>query len=562
MSDLPQLAESVLAAERRLGSPQLAWDAVLTTVAAAHDLRPEGESRPRDLADPALAAWSDPAAIEHLAPVHEALVEGRQASGTFYTPPALVGWILDRFPADPEARVLDPACGAGHFLVAHARRLVERGVSPEAAVTLVHGVDLDPVAVSITRLRLRALAPSVDPESLDVRVGDGLHAHAGAPYDAVIGNPPFLGRLRGRVPAGGPSRGPDSTDAPVPRAGAYTDTSALFLRHALGLVRPGGTVALVQPLSLLAARDAAPVREAVAAAGAVTAFWSSLEPVFAGTAVLTCVPVVTTATTQGLVPTWFGPAFLGAGEQPLPEHEWGPIAAAAAGIPVVSPRTAGTLGDLGRCTADFRDQYYGLVPFVGEHPATAGQARLVTAGLIDPAECRWGEIPSRFAKTQYAAPSVDLDALHAEGSLSTWARARLVPKVLVATQGRVIEAVVDEDGDWLPSVPVLTVAAEPEHLWHLLAVLLAPPVVAAAAARYLGTALAPGAIKLSARQLASIPLPADREAWDRGAASARAAQVGGAARRREHLVACAEAMCTAYDDHEALAWWSGRLRPV
>ncbi len=567
MSDLSPLTASVLAAEQRLGSRSSAWDAVLATVAAAHGLAPEvgGPPEPGSDLDQVLRSWRESSALEHLAPTHEALVAGRQASGTFYTPAGLVEWILDRLPDDPGARVLDPACGSGHLLLARARRLVERGVPSQVAVTLVHGVDLDPVAVAITRLRLRALAPDVDPTTLDVRVGDGLHPHPGAPYDAVIGNPPFLGRLRGRrpaPPADNPLEPPGEPTAAPPRAGAYTDLSALFLRHALTLVRPGGTVALVQPLSLLAARDAAPVREAVVDAGAVTAFWSSLEPVFRDTAVLTCVPVVTTDAVQGPVPTWFGPDFVDAGEQALPEHEWGPVAAAAAGIPAVAPRTRGTVGDLGRCTADFRDQYYGLVPFVGESSRTPGHAPLVTAGLIDPAECRWGETSTRFAKTRYGAPSVDLAALHADGTLSTWARARLVPKLLVATQGRVIEAVVDESGEWLPSVPVLTVVAEPARLWHLLAVLLAPPVVATAAARYLGTALAPGAIKLSARQVASIPLPADLEAWDRGAAAARSAQVGDPAERREHLVACAEAMCVAYDDDRALAWWTARLRPV
>lgn len=568
MSDPSQLTASVLAAEQRLGSRSLAWDAVLATVATAHGLAPEAGAAPEPgpELDATLQDWRDPAALEHLAPTHEALVAGRQASGTFYTPTGLGEWILDRLPDDPGARVLDPTCGAGHLLLARARRLVARGVPAQEAVTLVHGVDLDPVAVAIARLRLRALAPDADPTTLDVRVGDGLHPHPGAPYDAVIGNPPFLGRLRGRLPAtpvGEPVAAPAAVPAaPTPRVGPYTDLSGLFLRHALTLVRPGGTVALVQPLSLLAARDAAPVREAVVAAGAVTAFWSSLQPVFPGTAVLTCVPVVTTGVPQKRVPTWAGPDFADAGEQVLPEHEWGLVAAAAAAIPAVAPRTDGTLGDLGRCTADFRDQYYGLVPFVGESPRTPGHARLVTAGLIDPAECRWGETSTRFAKTRYDAPGVDLAALHTDGTLSAWARARLVPKLLVATQGRVIEAVVDETGEWLPSVPVLTVVAEPARLWHLLAVLLAPPVVATAAARYLGTALAPGAIKLSARQVAAIPLPADLEAWDRGAAAARSAQFADPADRREHLVACAEAMCAAYDDDGALAWWTARLRPA
>ncbi|NGZ99596.1 hypothetical protein G5V59_02255 [Nocardioides sp. W3-2-3] len=71
----------------------------------------------------------------------------------------------------------------------------------------------------------------------------------------------------------------------------------------------------------------------------------------------------------------------------------------------------------------------------------------------------------------------------------------------MAAQGRVIEAVVDVSGAWLPSVPVLSVVPDdPADLWRLLAVTLAPPLVAHAAARYLGTGLTPGSVKVSARQ--------------------------------------------------------------
>lgn len=538
------LRDSVLAAEAVLGSRDAAWAAVLATVAAAHGLG----------ADPGLEAaapWRAPEAVEHLGAVHESLVAGRGASGTFYTPPALVDWVLDR--ALPEAgwageppHVLDPACGSGHFLVAVVRRLLARGVGPGAAVGLVHGVDLDPVAVAITRLRLRVLAPDVGLGGLDVRVGDGLDPHPAAPYDVVVGNPPFLGQLKTRT-----------ASRSVAGFGPYTDTSAVFLAHATTLVRAGGTVALVQPVSLLAARDAEPARAAVRAAGAITAFWSSPTPVFGDAAVLTCTPVVTVGAAQGPVATWYGAGFVPGPLLDLPEHEWGALAAPSLGIPLVAPTTAGTLADLGTCTADFRDQYYGLVPFVRDGgPGTP----LVTSGLLDPAHNRWGEVATRFAKTRYDAPTVDLDALHAAGGLSAWAASRLVPKVLVATQGRVIEAVVDVDGAWLPSVPVLSLTVPPDRLWHTLAVLLAPPVAALAAARYAGTALAPTAIKLSARQVAALPLPADLAAWERGAVLARAAQEATDAGRPAALRACAAAMCTAYDDHAALAWWVERAR--
>ncbi|MEQ6899478.1 class I SAM-dependent methyltransferase [Nocardioides sp. YIM 152588] len=466
----------------------------------------------------------------------------RRARGAFYTPPALVAWILDRALTPETRRVLDPACGTGHFLVAAARRLGD--------VRAVHGSDLDPEAVRLARARLAALDPTVPAEEIAarVRVADGLESWAGEAFDAVVGNPPFLGQLRRR------------TAGQTGGLGAYTDTSAAFLHRSLSLVRPGGIVALVQPLSVLAARDAGPVRAGVAERGAVVDFWCHERPVFEGTPVLTCVPVVRAGATGGVGP-----------------DGWGALAAPSFGIPAVDlPTAAGVLGDVAACTADFRDQYYGLRPYVrdarpGEVAAPPpDHAPLVTSGLIDPAEPRWGSVPTRFARNPYDAPLVDLAALRAgpDPALARWAEARLVPKVLVAAQGRVIEAVADAAGGWLPSVPVLTVVPrgpEPGVLWRVLALTLAPPVVADAAARYLGTGLTPGSIKVSARQLSGLPLPTDRTAWAEGAELARRAQEAPSDERPEVLAAVGAAMTRAYgldpegDGAEVLAWWRDRL---
>ena len=106
---------------------------------------------------------------------------------------------------------------------------------------------------------------------------------------------------------------------------------------------------------------------------------------------------------------------------------------------------------------------------------------------------------------------------------------------------------------------VVTLAVEPDRLWHALAVLLAPPVVAQACATYAGTGLSARALKLSARQVAALPLPADRDAWDAGAVLARAAQEASDADRLDALRAAAEVMCAAYDDHAALDWWLQRV---
>lgn len=455
----------------------------------------------------------------------------RRERGAFYTPPHLVSWVLDRLvPTDADGipDVLDPACGTGHFLVAAARRW---------GVRAVYGSDLDPEAVRIARERLAAEDPSVPADDIarQVVVADGLTAWEGRRFAAVMGNPPFLGQLRRRT-AG-------RSEASRRGLGAYTDTSAVFLHRALDLVVDGGVVALVQPLSVLAARDAGPVRTAVAERGSITELWCSPEPVFAGTSVLTCVPVVR----------------IGPGPRTDPDA-WGSLAAPTFGIPAVDlPGEHGTIGDLATCTADFRDQYYGLQPFVRDD--RGARTPLVTSGLIDPAELRWGRVTTRFARHVYDAPSVDLDALHADGALSDWADARLVPKLLVAGQGRVIEAVVDEAGTWLPSVPVLSVVPhDPGDLWRLLALTLAPPVAAHAAARYLGTGLTPGSVKVSARQLAALPLPPDGAAWEEGAALAQAAQGAAGEDRPRLLVETARVMSRAYGGSaEVLDWYLARL---
>jgi hypothetical protein len=240
---------------------------------------------------------------------------------------------------------------------------------------------------------------------------------------------------------------------------------------------------------------------------------------------------------------------VGAEGGPAPDA-WGRLAAPSFGIPAVAlPPGTGRIGDLAVCTADFRDQYYGLVPHVRDG---GPGAPLITSGLIEPAVCEWGRRPTRFARQQYDAPVVDVAGVRA-GPLRSWVDARLVPKVLVAGQGRVIEAVVDEEGAWLPSVPVLTVVPhEVADLWRVLAVLLAPPVVADAAARYIGTGLTPGSVKVSARQLSALPLPVDTAAWAEGAALARRGEVAEAGR----------VMTTAYGVDPAdgvLAWWLTRV---
>ncbi|MGE3328442.1 MAG: hypothetical protein AB7N61_23865, partial [Acidimicrobiia bacterium] len=156
-------------------------------------------------------------------------------------------------------------------------------------------------------------------------------------------------------------------------------------------------------------------------------------------------------------------------------------------------------------TADFRDQFYGLVGSVSD---TADGPPLITSGLIGVGTHRWGERTVKFARTHYSAPRVDMGRL--SPSMQQWAERRLVPKVLVATQAKRLHAVADHDGAWLPSVPVITVTPnDPDDaglLDRIEAALLHPRATEWARATYVGAGLNPTAIKLSARQLLQMPL--------------------------------------------------------
>ena len=113
----------------------------------------------------------------------------------------------------------------------------------------------------------------------------------------------------------------------------------------------------------------------------------------------------------------------------------------------------GVLANWATATAGFRDQCYGLIPFVRDG---LEDAPLVTSGLLDPGRSAWGERPARFGGRRYLRPGIDLKALGAtDPRLAAWTASRQVPKVLLATQTAVLEAAVDEQGTWVPSVPVV-----------------------------------------------------------------------------------------------------------
>ncbi|MEY2580821.1 MAG: hypothetical protein QOE09_670 [Ilumatobacteraceae bacterium] len=383
-------------------------------------------------------------------------VSQRKLLGAWYTPPELVDAVVAEVQRGFEPRtVLDPACGDGRFL------------APFGDTATVTGIDIDPTT-SWTH-------------------GDALSLDWGdRQFDAVVGNPPFLNQLatstsrRGRSKFGG---------------GPYADTAAEFLALAIRLVRRGGRVGLVLPLSMLSTRDVATIRDEVSRRASLRWMWWSTTRMF-DASVRVWAGVWEVGGPQGEVRRSFGPRFESRPAIVMPERWTGLIADT-----VEAEHNGPVLGDIATFTADFRDQYYGLVGAVSD---TADGPPLITSGLIEPSECWWGRRRVRFAKQHFAAPRVDLSSL--SPVLQRWADQRLVPKILIANQTRRIEAVIDRDGMWLPSVPVITCTTD--RLDDVAEVLHSDAATEWVRYHAAGSGLSATSVRLTARLLASIPLPA------------------------------------------------------
>ncbi len=127
----------------------------------------------------------------------------RKATGSYYTPRAVVRLVCrevlrQRVGPDGVVRCCDPAVGCGAFAVG---MLHELGHQPawlgrtrvEIARESLFGIDLQPAAVEICRLRLwLAGARDVGVLRRNFRSGDSLLESVAPEFDVVIGNPPFV----------------------------------------------------------------------------------------------------------------------------------------------------------------------------------------------------------------------------------------------------------------------------------------------------------------------------------------------------------------------------------
>ncbi len=533
---------------------------------------------------------------------HESSVpaEQRKADGVHYTPAALARFLVEQAIATlgyvPQ-QVCDPTCGGGSFLIAAAEALADRGVAVQEIVERrLFGGEIDPQAGALAQDSLRAwaeqrlgrvagsrLRPQIAVGDMLLRTPESWVGRNPEGWDLVIGNPPFLSQLATRTSRSSAVR--QAVQQRFGEIGVYADSASLFLLGALEMVCEGGVVVMVQPQSFLATRDTAAVRSSLLGSAQLRGIWAS-EAEFFEASVRVCAPVLQrsgagdsqSAQSAQSVQVWWGgkPNDLGNTEQfveqqPLQGDSWGPLFARAHGLPSVHSTAGPRLCEVATATAGFRDEFYALldssVDLGQSGPQLLSRAQaspLITVGMIDPGSHSWGLQARRFGGRKQLAPAADMDALaRLQPRIAEWARARQVPKVLVATQTRIVEAVADPEGRLIPVTP--TISVEPrntnrpqESVWHLTAALLSPPVSARALSAHLGAGLSSGALRWSARSVLQVELPIDETLWASGAGLAQKLASCDQTDRAKSLAELGKVMCLAYeiDSTDAVfGWW-------
>ncbi len=428
---------------------------------------------------------------------------------------------------------------------------------------------LDPTSIAKKAVlpRVQAVLTPLNPAHMPVLFPE-VFLRVNRGFDVLIGNPPFLNRVKSV--GDGLELEKEIAKQRWPKVvKPYTDQASLFMIRNSDLLSSSGYMAILQPESFLAARDSAAIRNVLVSDHRVCHLWVATRSVFQGAEVRTCAVVLSGMDHESTVitrsvdsPPRMVESIGISGETLSTSGTWSMLISDLYGVPRVEKSSSSRLKDFAVCTADFRDQYYGLVPFVVDGEKGDLSPKFVTTGLIEPMECLWGKKSTKFNKSTFANPIVDMKAMDPATSIAKWASSRLVPKILVATQGKILEAVVDADGEMIPCVPVLTVIPnEPADIWKLAALFACPVVAAHAAESSMGAGLAGGAIKLSATQLADLPTPHDEVKWLNAASALESIAGKGRVPTHQELEVIAALMDESFGvtANSARIWWLERL---
>ncbi len=485
----------------------------------------------------------------------------RKGLGSYYTTKTITTESLEildlsTFRLD-ELLVLDPACGTGNFLVAFYEVARRRGFDPRQVKSRLYGIEIDDVAARLCRARLLLLEPCLpvtDATSLTAQIvcADALsllvshrkftRRETGTTNKAalrcelplgdfthVIGNPPFINRIRAASSGGNnsPSLLTHKTRGLI-RAAPYTDISAIFLDLATDVLKDNGWIVMVQPISFLATRDSQEIRLELLRNTRLRAAVFDQSKSFSAVVDTVTLVLHKGSPSSHYLMTIIVISKMGSVQQRsitlnAESNSMSQLVAIAAGVPLPSDlplyqtNNLSCISEMAYSTADFRDQYYFIKSNVYEGSIEDSRneesLKVITVGSIDPSKTLWGEREVLLGGRKFLHPTLSMQNIENPRTLK-WLTDRSKTKILVATQSEIIESVIDLSGKLIGSVPVITVTPKQEEdVFAVQAALCSSVLSAVAIGRHLGAGLSYKALKLSASQIAALPLPSHHEHW-------------------------------------------------
>ncbi len=222
----------------------------------------------------------------------------RRSLGEFFTPSSIADHLLDLANFDPKSilskKVCDPACGSGNLLTSVLSQIggfvssgeLDAHDAIEAINKNLYGIDVQPIAVLLTRLQLLVasipIIKKAKPSSADIVdllpfeniiLCDPLSEsdrfwNSAEKFDLIIGNPPFLKAITGKLPYISKYNNVLS---------GQPNLYQLFLWWAIKAIKPGGNISYIVPLSIKSGRYLRNLRKEINGHCSITALTSFID---------------------------------------------------------------------------------------------------------------------------------------------------------------------------------------------------------------------------------------------------------------------------------------------
>jgi adenine-specific DNA-methyltransferase len=428
----------------------------------------------------------------------------RRENGVYYTPPEIVRLIVELTlrpllaSRGAPPRVLDPACGAGEFLLEALRQCTAKH-EPAAAGRCIAGVDIDPAAVHSARQRLGEIGLRFP--ARNIAVGNALTANLfpAASFDAIVGNPPYV-NIR-QLCKSLPRERIDNLRRRFATARGNFDLYVLFIERALELLRPGGRCGLIVPNKWATLDYARPCRELLLKQTTIEHVIDFAEAgAFAGASVYPQVIIFRKqpAARDHVIQVR---DFRHENRQRIRQSSLSAVAfqlGTALDVEArVATRPLAEIAAIHCGTAGYMAAQTALRLIEGDEAAGAD---FITSGNIDRYAVRLGRV--RYLRRNYTRPRLPLDIPEL-----TVAKRRLFaePKIVVAGMSRRLEAAWDRRGLAL-GVQVFAIRDFSLDPFYLLAVLNSKLLSYLFATRYAAKRLSGGYLAVNKGQLARLPI--------------------------------------------------------